>query len=138
MMFDIDFFKKINDTYGHLAGDRIIYGISRIIDSKIRTEDVAARFGGEEFVVLLVNCNAEYAYEIAERMRAEIQDYEFIFEEKKIKATVSIGVCTTNTKEFYSSTQLLNNADCALYHSKENGRNKTTIFNGNIAMNCEK
>jgi diguanylate cyclase (GGDEF)-like protein len=128
LMIDIDFFKAVNDKYGHLAGDKIIYNLSKIIDDNKRNEDVAARFGGEEFVVLLVDCNKEFAYIVAERIRKTVEGYDFMFESKKIKITISLGVCCISSKDDYTADALINNADTALYYSKKHNRNRTTIF----------
>ena len=132
LMIDIDFFKKVNDNYGHLAGDKIIYNMSKIIDDHKRNEDVAARFGGEEFVVLLVDCNRDYAYLVAERLRSAVEKYDFLFEEKTIKISVSIGVCCITSGDDLTADELLEKADVAMYQSKKKGRNMTTVFSSEM------
>jgi diguanylate cyclase (GGDEF)-like protein len=132
MILDIDFFKLVNDKYGHLAGDKIIYNLSKIIDDHKRNEDVAARFGGEEFVVLLVNCNKDYAFLVAERIRKAVENYDFVYEDKIIKITISIGVCYMSSSDNCSTEILMKNADIALYHSKKNNRNRTTIYSDSM------
>jgi diguanylate cyclase (GGDEF)-like protein len=133
LMLDIDFFKAVNDKFGHLAGDKIIYNISKIIDDNKRNEDVAARFGGEEFVVLLVDCNVDFARIVAERLRLAVEKYDFIYEDKAIKITVSVGACCISSgDENYSSDELIKKADTALYHSKKNGRNKTSVYTSDM------
>jgi diguanylate cyclase (GGDEF)-like protein len=130
MMFDIDFFKKVNDTYGHIAGDKIIFGISKIITDNIRDEDVASRFGGEEFAVLLVQCKDGFAREVAERIRRSVEEFDFVHEDKIIKATISIGIAKIGKECKISANEIIEIADTALYQSKSNGRNQST-FCGN-------
>ncbi|HOV15557.1 MAG TPA: GGDEF domain-containing protein, partial [Spirochaetota bacterium] len=92
LMIDIDHFKKINDTYGHVAGDEVIKSIATIITETIRKEDIPARFGGEEFVILLIECRNEYLFEVAERIRKKIENSRIAFEKTEIKTTISIGL----------------------------------------------
>ncbi len=129
LMFDIDHFKHINDTYGHVAGDKIIKVIAKTIQALIRSEDVAARFGGEEFVVMLVECKREFAFAVAERIRKKIEGYIINFENKVIRMTISIGGEHVTAQNADSPQDIINRADKALYYSKENGRNRSTIAN---------
>jgi len=128
LMLDIDFFKKINDTYGHIAGDKIIFNISKIIEDHIRNEDVASRFGGEEFAVLLVQCRNDHALEVAERIRQSVQAQDFVYEDKIIKTTVSIGIAKVSKDCSFPTNEIIHMADTALYQSKSNGRNQVTFF----------
>jgi diguanylate cyclase (GGDEF)-like protein len=128
IMFDIDFFKKINDTYGHLAGDKILLEISKMIGECIRDEDIASRFGGEEFAVLLVQCKRDYGFEVAERVRQTVEGYTFEYNDKKIKVTISAGVSSISKDCICFATEIIQRADTALYTSKTTGRNKTTLF----------
>lgn len=129
LMIDVDFFKRFNDQHGHLAGDYILEGVAKIIKQNIRIEDVAARFGGEEFVILLVQCSLNYAWLIAERIRNRIKDTVFPYEGKPLSVTVSIGVAyCSSQKPVPDSATLIQKADKALYSSKERGRNRTTIY----------
>ncbi|MCM8773497.1 MAG: diguanylate cyclase [Candidatus Omnitrophica bacterium] len=122
IMFDIDDFKKINDIYGHNAGDFVLREIAKIVKGLIRQEDVFARFGGEEFI-LLVMLNKDIAYKIAERIRKTIEDYEFVFGNEIIKCTISAGVfCVEN---FGMSTfQWIEAVDKLLYEAKRQGKNR--------------
>lgn len=127
MMIDIDHFKPINDTYGHDAGDRVLHDLARIIVSNVRGMDLACRFGGEEFVVLMPDTNVNLAYMIGERLREEIESFDFELspdDPKTLKVTVSIGVaCTRDDIEDDSGEAILKRADEALYTAKQNGRN---------------
>lgn len=118
LMLDIDFFKKINDNYGHIVGDKVLIKVSEIISQLIRGFDTVGRYGGEEFLVILPNTNSENAYKAAERIRKKIEETEFDDIEH---LTVSIGF-TSYTDESIES--LINKADQNLYEAKRNGRNK--------------
>ena len=127
LMVDIDHFKKVNDTYGHQAGDYVLFNVVRVIKKTIRETDLLGRYGGEEFVVFLQNISSELLISLAERIRKNVEMTNFVYEGKKIDVTISIGV------SFYpldgnSLDKLLKKADIALYYSKENGRNKVTLF----------
>lgn len=125
--FDIDHFKKVNDTYGHPGGDYVLKELSHIVISKlIRSNDFFARYGGEEFVLLLSGSSAKVAGEVGERIRQTIEAHDFVFEGKKIIVTISVGIATKLPHES-EWTQLYERADKALYHSKQNGRNRTTL-----------
>lgn len=119
MLVDIDFFKRINDTYGHLIGDKILKELSNILKQGTRQTDLVGRYGGEEFLVMLVDTNLNEGFIVAEKIRRVIELYEFV---DKIHLTVSMGI------EEYSGekiSELLNKADKKLYAAKESGRNKT-------------
>lgn len=127
IVFDIDHFKKINDTHGHAGGDVVLKELSRIISTKlVRANDFFARYGGEEFVLILVGTPISAAIDIAERIRKTIQESEFNFESKKIPVTVSVGVAARKIDEV-TWDELFERADKALYTSKQNGRNRVTI-----------
>jgi len=121
-MIDIDHFKKINDTYGHDIGDKIIIALSEILRTSTSHRDVVARFGGEEFCVVLKNINRYSAKDIFERIREEIEKFSFHVErETYIKFTVSIGL-VMNSED--SLEEIINQADMMLYNAKNDGRNK--------------
>lgn len=125
--FDIDHFKKINDTYGHPGGDYVLKELSNIVISKlIRSNDFFARYGGEEFVLLISGSSAKIAGEVGERIRQTIEAHEFEFENQKIAVTISVGIATKLPHET-EWAQIYDRADKALYHSKQNGRNRTTF-----------
>jgi diguanylate cyclase (GGDEF)-like protein len=128
-MIDIDFFKKYNDAYGHIAGDRVLAKIAAIIREQCRSTDIPSRFGGEEFALLFPETNREETYEIAERLRQVISAEPFDHERQQPggQLTVSIGIAAfpDDAPDWYS---LINNADHALYEAKEKGRNQVVVF----------
>ncbi|MBP5695354.1 MAG: sensor domain-containing diguanylate cyclase [Treponema sp.] len=129
LMFDIDFFKKFNDTYGHACGDYVLQQVASLIKGSIRSEDLASRYGGEEFTVLLSDTNKKDAVFIADRIRKNIEAYDFEYENKHMKVTVSGGVAvfSSETNPVKSAKALVDQADQALYVSKRNGRNRVTF-----------
>ncbi|MBD3265231.1 diguanylate cyclase, partial [bacterium] len=127
LMFDLDHFKKVNDRYGHLVGDRVLAASAKIIQLQLRSSDVAARYGGEEFCLLLVNTPCEGARIMAERIRKAIQSHEFKDEEGGVfQITCSIGVAEFR-HPLPDLDALMSLADQALYESKTKGRNRVTI-----------
>lgn len=123
--FDIDFFKKINDSYGHPGGDYILKELGHLMQSKlVRSNDYFARYGGEEFVIILQATSLKTAQEVAERIRQTVEAHPFVFEKKKIKVTISIGVSSIAASDNWE--KIYNRADQALYQSKQTGRNKVT------------
>jgi diguanylate cyclase (GGDEF)-like protein len=130
LFLDIDFFKSVNDTYGHQAGDIVLSTVAKVIKSQLRNNDVLARYGGEEFVALLSNINAKMSQDIAERIRKTIQALKIEYNNKPVPITISIGAATyvpesviTSTAEEVA-TSLIKSADSALYKAKHNGRNR--------------
>lgn len=126
IMIDIDFFKKTNDTHGHLAGDFVLHQVAQAIKGIIRGEDILARYGGEEFVVVLRGIELTGAVLLAERIRKNLEDTPATFEEKKIPVTISAGVATLSGDNFKTPTDLIAAADEQLYRSKQGGRNKVS------------
>jgi len=126
LMIDIDFFKKVNDTFGHMAGDFVLNGVAKRVQGSIRDEDILARYGGEEFGVILRGIDSAGAMILAERIREAIEKKPFKFEKKIISVTISIGIATLDGDNFESSSDLIEKADEHLYASKENGRNRVT------------
>ncbi len=118
---DLDHFKHINDSYGHHTGDIVLKKFAKIVQSSIREIDYASRFGGEEFVVLLVNTDIEQAKAVAERIREGIENYNFYDLAPGLKVTVSIGMA--NYKQYKSVQETLMTADNRMYKAKEQGRN---------------
>lgn len=119
LLLDVDFFKKINDTYGHDKGDFVIKKISTLMQQNTRDTDISARWGGEEFLILVPNSNLEGAVILANNLKQIIEKTDFITKEK---ITVSVGVSTFN--ENLNQEELLKLADNALYKAKNSGRNK--------------
>jgi diguanylate cyclase (GGDEF)-like protein len=126
LMIDIDHFKKVNDTYGHMAGDYVLGGVAQRIQEAIRDEDILARYGGEEFSVILRGTDAKDATTLAERVRSLVAAKPFTFEKNSIPVTISIGVATLIGNNFDNTDELIARADACLYKSKENGRNRVT------------
>ncbi|MBX6422802.1 GGDEF domain-containing protein [Thermosulfurimonas sp. F29] len=127
IMLDIDHFKKINDTYGHLAGDFILRGLSRLIRENIRKSDIPARYGGEEFAIILPETDLRGASVLGERLREKVAQEPFYFEEHAIRVTISVGVASCfPSMNGTDPRKLLETADKALYYSKTHGRNRLT------------
>ncbi|HMQ10839.1 MAG TPA: GGDEF domain-containing protein [Oligoflexia bacterium] len=124
MIFDVDHFKKFNDTHGHVTGDIILQKLAEEIDSIKRHEDLFARYGGEEFILLLRDTPQERAVQIAEKIRAHIADLAIEVEGQKLGITISIGVETFTGKNYQSEEDFLRGADHLLYEAKRAGRNK--------------
>jgi len=127
VMFDIDHFKKINDTYGHPAGDYVLAQIGAIARSMTRFEDTLARYGGEEFVILLKGSTLQGASLVSERIRKTVEEKAFEFEGQTIRITISIGIATLAERNFSDWEKMLKLADTLLYESKKNGRNRVTV-----------
>jgi len=124
-MIDIDFFKKVNDTYGHDVGDNVIVSLSEILRANTSYKDVVSRFGGEEFCILLKDTNRDEAVTILERLRVEVEKFTYVTaDEKHIKFTISIGASTNENEEL---EEIINQADMMLYNAKQNGRNQVVI-----------
>jgi len=123
LLIDIDFFKSINDTWGHLAGDHVLKMLCQFILLNLREYDVLGRYGGEEFGIILPNTNLDISIQIAERCRKYIETADFIFQQNKISVTISIGAAEAN-QSIKNIEKLINNADEALYGAKQSGRNK--------------
>lgn len=128
IVFDLDHFKKLNDNYGHDAGDYVLKELAEVIRSNgIRETDIFARYGGEEFVVLLPKTNIKQSYEIAERLRKAVETHDFIYDDNKLPVTASIGV-SDYRQGVSSGTDLFKRADSAVYKSKEGGRNQVNFY----------
>jgi len=126
LMCDIDFFKKINDTYGHNAGDKVLRDVAKSMTDTIRDNDVSIRWGGEEFLICLFDCEIEDAYKISEKIRKLIASNPIVYEDNvEIHVTISMGLAYFKTLETIDTA--IKTADKALYKSKFNGKNKTTI-----------
>lgn len=129
LMLDIDFFKKINDTYGHQIGDIVLKELCEVCRYTIREIDIAGRLGGEEFAIILPTTDAKEAIVIAERLRKNIANMEVkILVGLPIHITISIGVSTLDNQNVINIDSLLNQADIALYEAKATGRNKVCVY----------
>ncbi|MEJ2748476.1 MAG: GGDEF domain-containing protein, partial [Anaerolineae bacterium] len=129
VMADLDLLRNINNTYGHLAGDVVLQGVASILRDSAEPYDVVARFGGEEFAILMPETTAEQAFLRVEAMRLAIQEANFVVatHEKPLKATMSFGIAGRMNSE-QSAAQLVHCADIAVYQAKQNGRNQTYVY----------
>ena len=125
IMIDIDHYKKVNDTYGHQAGDRVLKDVSHIISDQMREKDIVVRYGGEEFVILLPGTAHEAAMSVAKRVCGAVRQYDFIADDRLIHLTISAGIVTIPKVACSSSIdQLIYLADSALYEAKSKGRDR--------------
>ncbi|MDW1824465.1 diguanylate cyclase [Vibrio sp. Vb0937] len=122
-LIDVDYFKQVNDTYGHVFGDTVLTGVAKVLEETVRENDIVARFGGEEFVVVMPNTDHKNALITAERLRSALSLHGFVTEQKEeVRVTCSFGVVTTEDNEM-SFKSLCDQADKLLYQAKANGRN---------------
>lgn len=136
LMIDIDHFKRVNDVYGHLAGDEVIRRVAAASKHRVRSIDIVGRYGGEEFVIILANACQQSALQIAEELRRDIEALDILYEGNHIQVTVSVGVAGAATKPADDTAgespavdivQLINKADAAMYNAKKNGRNQVSL-----------
>ena len=127
VMLDIDHFKKVNDTYGHVVGDEVIRDLSDNVIKEVRETDITGRYGGEEFAILLVDTPVDNALIFAERLRKRIADSVVEYKGHKSNDTISVGVAEV-TADMKTYESWIEAADNALYKSKENGRNQVSVF----------
>jgi diguanylate cyclase (GGDEF)-like protein len=127
IMFDIDHFKKVNDTYGHQAGDEVIRTTASAVKDKVRATDIAGRYGGEEFGIILIDTQGEGAMLLAQRLRKHIESILVQYEGMEIRYTISLGVSEINM-QMRDYKQWLEQADQALYQAKESGRNNAILY----------
>lgn len=130
IILDIDYFKKVNDTYGHQEGDRVLTILADIVRRRLRSYDLAARYGGEEFVLLLPETPVPEAMAIAERLRLEVQEHIFDGSLQGQVLTISLGVATYPSSRIESIDSLFRQADEALYRAKQSGRNRVELMAG--------
>ncbi len=134
IMCDIDFFKKVNDTHGHTAGDEALKLVAATLDSQRRDNDLCCRYGGEEFTILLERTHGDDALRLAERLRRAVELLRFEFEGRHIPLTLSLGVASFPELHIKTVSELLLLADEALYEAKESGRNQCMLHIGNGAF----
>jgi diguanylate cyclase (GGDEF)-like protein len=127
MLFDIDHFKMVNDTYGHLAGDRVLVQVAKTAKLALRKGDILMRYGGEEFLAIFPAASKENALALGERLRRMVQDTSVLDGDQIICVTISIGVTSYPELEVTDELDLVKRADEALYKAKETGRNKVMM-----------
>lgn len=140
IIIDIDYFKKINDSFGHIAGDNILKRLSKKLAESVRDVDIVARYGGEEFLVICPNTSISGAAILAERIRENVQNEIFQAGSTNIKLTLSLGLSNLSPSTLaagnFSSGKLLEEADLALYKAKSAGRNKVAAFINELGAVC--
>lgn len=127
VMFDVDYFKKVNDNYGHLAGDAVLVHLARITQATIRTEDVLARYGGEEFAIICRGTPLLNAGVLGERIRTRVEAENFDYQSTRLPVTISVGVAALPEANVATPSELIRDADSALYEAKKSGRNRVCL-----------
>lgn len=129
LLLDIDLFKRVNDTYGHLSGDKVLKAMASVMEQRSREQDYLGRFGGEEFLIILPNTDSEGAFLMAEALRETVETFPFeAVSGEAIAVTVSIGLCTLSQFPDPHCDDLIGAADQALYRAKASGRNRVEVF----------
>ena len=121
-MFDIDYFKRINDQCGHLAGDYVLRELAEVVQDRIRRDEVFARYGGEEFAIMMPETELQGAVTLAETLREKVAEHRFSFQGENITVTISMGCAEVGTED--TATGLIARADEKLYEAKRGGRNR--------------
>jgi diguanylate cyclase (GGDEF)-like protein len=127
LLLDLDYFKMVNDTHGHDAGDAVLKAIAELLKQNVRASDLVIRFGGEEFLILLPDTHGEAAVKVAEKIRSTVEQHKFRIAGGELKKTISVGVALfpEDSETFW---QTLKYADVALYRAKDEGRNRVLRF----------
>jgi len=125
-LFDLDHFKSLNDTYGHLAGDHVLRRMAQVVSRRIRREELFARYGGEEFAIVLPETQAARAHTVGEEIRALIEAEVFSFDGEDIRITISLGIASMTDQQ--EPNEFIKIADAALYQAKRGGRNRVVIY----------
>jgi diguanylate cyclase (GGDEF)-like protein len=137
IVMDVDKFKNFNDTYGHLAGDRVLESLAFTIKQAVRSEDIPSRFGGEEFTVLLPNTDKDTVWTVAERLRCSVAAMKVRWDPPLPQGTISLGVYTFDQNAAVEAEEVIHRADEALYLSKERGRNRTTVWGSGLLFRIQ-
>ena len=126
---DLDRFKRINDNYGHLQGDKVLQFVANLLMDSVRPQDIAARIGGEEFVLMLANTSSDAAHQVAERIRLKLSSFDKTSSGGQLPEpiTISMGVFTA-TSSSVTAEACVESADKAMYEAKETGRNRVVVF----------
>ena len=138
MVMDVDKFKIFNDTYGHLAGDKVLESLAFTIKQAVRAEDIPSRFGGEEFTVLLPNTPRQTAWLVAERLRTAVAAMKVPWEPPLPQVTISLGLVSFDNRTNAAADDIISRADEALYQSKENGRNRTSVWGAGLLFRIQR
>jgi diguanylate cyclase (GGDEF)-like protein len=140
-LVDIDHFKRVNDTHGHLAGDRVLKALADTLTGQLRDYDKAGRFGGEEFVLLLSQATEDDACRIAERLRSYVAGMEVPVSDspsaERLRITISIGVTAMNAGHVRELSDMMSAADSAMYEAKQSGRNRVAVARQSLATEFE-
>jgi diguanylate cyclase (GGDEF)-like protein len=128
LLMDIDYFKNLNDTYGHLCGDYVLKTVARILKANVRATDLVARYGGDELAVMLIETNTRSALEVAEKLKQAIASHAFKWQTQELSVKVSIGLATAPKPGIQEPSDLVNAADRALYQAKKAGRNAVVAY----------
>jgi diguanylate cyclase (GGDEF)-like protein len=137
IVIDVDNFKDFNDNYGHLAGDKVLENIALLIKQRVRTEDIPSRFGGKGFTILLPDADKVTAWRVAERLRLSISEMSVPWSIPLPRVTISCGICVFNKDSRLTAEEIINQADEALYQSKNQGRNRTTHWKSGLLFKME-
>lgn len=127
LIIDLDNFKQVNDTFGHQAGDQVLKTFAKILKESCRGQDLVARFGGEEFAIILSQTKAATAHAIAQRIRNRLEKTVFTFDDRQLQMTASIGLATCQEGTTVSASNLVKQADRALYQAKRSGKNRVCV-----------
>ena len=128
LLMDIDYFKNLNDTYGHLCGDYVIRTVGKLLKSNVRSTDIVARYGGDELAVMLIETDTKSAPEVAEKLKQAIGSHAFQWRTKQLSVNLSIGLATAPAPGIKEVSDLIDAADRALYQAKRAGRNTIIVF----------
>lgn len=128
LMLDIDYFKEVNDNFGHPCGDAVLQSIAQILKGSVRGTDIVARYGGDEMAIILLETSQKMALRVAEKLRRQIEEHPFAWEDTSFRVTVSIGVAGAPEEGIDDWNDLLNAADRVLYQAKDRGRNMILAF----------
>jgi diguanylate cyclase (GGDEF)-like protein len=137
IVMDVDKFKNFNDSYGHLAGDRVLESLAHVIKQGVRNDDIPSRFGGEEFTVLLPNSDKGMAWMVAERLRNSVAAMKVPWDPPLPQVTISLGLYTFDQNSDIDATEIIHRADEALYLSKERGRNRCTVWGSGLLFKIQ-
>ena len=127
ILFDVDHFKRVNDTYGHLAGDHVLVELSRLTQASVRSEDIFARYGGEEFAVICRGESMQSAASLGDRIRRRVEQTSFVYQGVQMPITISVGVSGLPEIPVNLTEELIGAADTALYSAKHHGRNRVMM-----------